>query len=78
MPQERLREDYKDAFEEWATGVNHLQTVSASAPGGGVVVQEAEDRVEAAHRTYQDSRDRLAEDMTGSLPVRNSPRDDES
>lgn len=65
MPLERLREDYKDAFDEWATEVNHLQTVSESVPDGGAVVKEAEGRVEAAHKTYQDSRDRLAEDMAG-------------
>jgi hypothetical protein len=63
VPLERLREDYKDAFEEWATEVNHLQTVSKCAPDDAPVVQEAEGRVEAAHKTYQDSRDRLADDI---------------
>jgi hypothetical protein len=67
IPLERLREDYNDAFEEWATEVNHLRTVSKCAPDGAPVVQEAEGRVEAAHRTYQDRRDRLAEDMVGDL-----------
>ena len=65
VPLEQLREDYDDAFEEWATEVNHLQTVSKCAPDGAPVVQEAEGRVEAAHKTYQDRRDRLAEDMAG-------------
>jgi hypothetical protein len=64
LPLDRLREDYKGAFDEWAAEVNHLQTVSESAPGAAVV-QEAEGRVEAAHRTYQDSRDRLAQDLSG-------------
>ena len=63
VPLERLREDYKDAFEEWATEVNHLQTVSKCAPDDAPVVQEAEGRVEAAHKTYRDSRDRLADDI---------------
>ena len=76
IPPERLREDYKDAFEEWATEVNHLQTVSKCAPDGAPVVQEAEGRVEAAHKTYQDSRDRLADDMGGS--VAGSRHDQES
>jgi hypothetical protein len=71
VPLERLREDYKDAFDEWATEVNHLQTVSESGPDGGAVVKEAEGRVEAAHRTYRDSRDRLAEDMAGCGGHRN-------
>jgi hypothetical protein len=65
IPFDRLREDYKGAFDEWAAQVNHLQTVSESAPGEAAVVQEAEGRVEAAHRTYQDSRDRLAQDLSG-------------
>jgi hypothetical protein len=64
MPFDRLREEYKGAFDEWAAQVNHLQAVSESAPGAAVV-QEAEGRVEAAHRTYQDSRDRLAQDLSG-------------
>ena len=71
IPLEQLREDYKDAFEEWATEVNHLQTVSKCAPDGAPVVQEAEGRVEAAHRSYRDSRDRLAEDMAGDLACGN-------
>lgn len=67
IPPERLREDYKDAFEDWATEVNHLQTVSKCAPEDAPVVQEAEGRVEAAHKTYQSSRDRLADDMAGGF-----------
>jgi hypothetical protein len=63
IPLDRLKEDYKGAFEEWAAQVNHLQTVSESAPEGGLVVKEAECKVEAAHRSYQDSRDRLAEEI---------------
>jgi hypothetical protein len=76
VPLERLREDYKEAFEEWATEVNRLQTVSKCAPDDAPVVQEAEVRVEAAHRTYQDSRDRLADDIAGS--VAGSRHDEES
>ena len=65
---ERLRKDYKGAFDEWALQVSRLQAISGSAPDG---VKEAEARTAAAEVAYRDSRDRLTEDM-GWTP-RNSP-----
>ena len=62
---ERLREDYKGAFEEWAMQVNRLQEISSS-PTGSTVIEEAEARVSAAEIVYRDSRDRLTDDMEHS------------
>ena len=59
---ERLREDYKGAFEEWAIQVNRLQEISSS-PSGPSAIEEAEARVSAAEVAYRDSRDRLTDDM---------------
>ena len=63
---ERLRKDYKGAFDEWALQVSRLQAISGSAPDGGV--QEAEERAAAAEIVYRDSRGRLTADMGWTPP----------
>jgi hypothetical protein len=63
---ERLRADYKGAFDEWALQVSHLRKVKQSVPDS-LGEKEAEERAEAAQIAYRDSRDRLAEDLTGRL-----------
>ncbi|HYV62143.1 MAG TPA: hypothetical protein VE958_05685 [Bryobacteraceae bacterium] len=63
---ERLRKDYKGAFEEWALQVSRLQAITGSAPDGGGV-KEAEERAAAAEVIYRDSRDRMTDDM-GWIP----------
>ena len=65
MHLERLRADYKGAFDEWALQVSHLQTVNQSV-SDSLGAKEAEGQVETAEIAYRDSRGRLAEDMTGS------------
>ena len=59
---DRLRADYKDAFDAWALQVSHLQAVMDSAPGGPVL-SDAEERVATAETAYRDSRDRLTDEM---------------
>ena len=63
---ERLRKDYKGAFDEWALQVSRLQAISGSAPDGGV--KEAEERAAAAEIVYRDSRDRMTDDMGWTPP----------
>jgi hypothetical protein len=67
---ERLRADYKGAFEEWALQVNHLQAMSTSPCG----TKEAEARVAVAEAAYRNTRDRLTEDMAFDS-VKTAPRD---
>jgi hypothetical protein len=62
---ERLRQDYKGAFDEWALQVNRLQAIAGSASDG---VKEAEERTAAAEIAYRDSRDRLTADMGWTPP----------
>jgi len=57
---ERLRQDYKGAFDTWALQVSRLQAIAGSPSQD---VKEAEDRTAAAEVAYRDSRDRLAVDM---------------
>jgi hypothetical protein len=59
---ERLRAEYKGAFDEWALEVGRLQAVS-NAPDSSVM-QQAEERVAAAETAYRSSRDRLTEHLT--------------
>jgi len=61
---ERLRKDYKGAFDEWALEVSRLQEVSGS--GDSCHKRQAEDRVAAAEVVYRSRRDRLADDMSSS------------
>jgi hypothetical protein len=63
---ERLRADYKEAFEEWALQVSRLQAIT-SPPSGRFVIKGAEARVAAAEVAYRDSRDRLTDDMVGDF-----------
>jgi isocitrate dehydrogenase len=55
---EKLRKNYKGAFEEWALQVSRLQAVS-----DGSAMKEAQERAAAAEIAYRDSRDRLMDDM---------------
>ena len=58
---ERLRADYKGAFDEWASQVARLQ-----AGAGGpcdVDKKQAQERATAAELAYRHSRDRLTEHM---------------
>jgi hypothetical protein len=57
---ERLRKDYKGAFDEWALQVNRLQAIAGSPSQD---LKEAEDRTAAAEIAYRNSRDRLTDDM---------------
>lgn len=69
---ERLRKDYKGAFDEWALQVSRLQAVTGSAQDSGVV-EEAADRAAAAEIAYRDSRDRLTDDMGWTPPKAMEP-----
>lgn len=60
---ERLRADYKGAFDEWALQVDRLHEIIGSAPGS-FVISEAEERVAAAETTYRNTRDRLTDNMS--------------
>jgi len=64
---ERLRRDYKGAFDEWALQVGRLQTIAASASDAGIM-KEAEEQTAAAEIAYRDSRDRLTDDMGWTPP----------
>lgn len=59
---ERLRQDYKYAFDEWALEVSRLQEVSGSCDNSHK--QQAEERVAAAEVLYRARRDRLADCMS--------------
>jgi hypothetical protein len=59
---QRLRADYKGAFDEWALEVSRLQDISGS--GDSCTKQQAEERVAAAEVLYRTRRDRLADDMS--------------
>jgi hypothetical protein len=65
---DRLRADYKEAFDEWALQITRLQTLSQSDPQG-LVTKEAEHRVAAAENAYRDSRDRLTDDMVSDIEL---------
>jgi hypothetical protein len=55
---EKLRKDYRGAFDEWALQMSRLQ-----AAVEGSDVKETQERAAAAEVAYRDSRDRLTEDM---------------
>ena len=55
---EKLRKDYKGAFDEWALQMSRLQ-----AAVEGSDLKETQERAAAAEVAYRDSRDRLTEDM---------------
>ena len=66
---EKLREDYKGAFEEWALQVSRLQAAVAT----GTDAKEAEDLAAAAEVAYRDSRDRMTDDMGWTPPAITEP-----
>ena len=57
---ERLRTEYKAAFEEWVAQVNRYHQ-SANR-------KEAEARIAAAERAYRNSRDKLTDEMVTDCP----------
>jgi hypothetical protein len=57
---ERLRADYKGAFDEWALQVNRLHAMT-NAPSAAF--EEAEARVSAAEIAYHSTRDRLTDQL---------------
>jgi hypothetical protein len=66
---ERLRKDYKGAFDEWALQISRLQAITSDGPD----VKEAEERAAAAEIAYRDSRDRLTDDMGWTQPRVSEP-----
>ena len=65
---DRLRADYKGAFDDWVLEVGRRQKVSETTPDE-LILKEAEERVETAEAAYRATRNRLAEEMSaeGSL-----------
>ncbi len=61
---QRLRQDYQYAFDEWALEVSRLQEVGGS--GDSSDKRQAEERVAAAEVLYRTRRDRLADCMSSS------------
>lgn len=59
---QRLWKDYRAAFKDWASEVKRLKRLIRSTTTG-VVVQETEDQVKAAEVQYQDTRNRLADEI---------------
>jgi hypothetical protein len=55
---EKLRKDYKGAFDEWALQMSRLQAATE-----GSDMKETQERAAAAEVAYRDSRDRLTDDM---------------
>jgi hypothetical protein len=72
MHSERLRKNYRGAFDEWALQISRLQAIAGSDPGADV--KEAEARAEAAEVVYRDSRDRLTDNMGWTPPSLGEPR----
>ena len=58
---QRLREDYRGAFDEWALEVSRLQGMSRCSDSS--TKQQAEERVAAAEVHYRTHRDRLADEI---------------
>jgi hypothetical protein len=65
---DRLRVDYKGAFEEWAEEVSRWQKIARCAPGSPLMV-DAEARVEIAAASYRSTRNRLIDDMLSSQAI---------
>jgi hypothetical protein len=59
---ERLRADYKGAFDEWALQVSLFLVAITSSPDSRVV-REAEERVAVAESAYRETRNRLTDSM---------------
>jgi hypothetical protein len=60
---DRLRADYKGAFDGWALEVGRRQKVSETTPDQ-LILQEAEERVETAEIAYRATRNRLADEIS--------------
>ena len=59
---ERLREEYRGAFNEWALQVSRLQQTEGNSPDR-VIDEAAEGRAAAAETAYRQTRDRLTDGM---------------
>jgi hypothetical protein len=62
---DRLRADYRGAFEEWASEVSRMHDIRATAAPASLTIQEAEERVDVAQSVYRRTRNRLMEEMDG-------------
>ncbi len=68
---DRLREEYRGAFNDWALEVSRLQQIAETSQDDKTnpsaenpkSVVEAEGRVLEAERLYRTTRDRLADEM---------------
>jgi hypothetical protein len=59
---ERLREEYRGAFNEWALQVSRLQQTEGTSPDR-VIDDAAEGRAAEAETAYRRTRDRLTDEM---------------
>jgi hypothetical protein len=59
---ERLREEYRGAFNEWALQVSRLQTTEGTSPDQ-LIDEAAQGRAAAAEIAYRQTRDRLTDEM---------------
>ena len=64
---ERLREEYRGAFNEWALQVSRLQQTEVNSPDL-VIDEAAEGRAAAAETAYRRTRDRLTDEMRVAAP----------
>ena len=64
---ERLREEYRGAFNEWALQVSRLQQTEGNSPDR-VIDDAAEGRAAAAEIAYRQTRDRLTDGMRVDAP----------
>jgi hypothetical protein len=64
---QRLREEYRGAFNEWALQVSRLQRTEGTSPDR-VIDEAAEGRAAAAELAYRQTRDRLTDGMRVDAP----------
>ena len=64
---ERLREEYRGAFNEWALQVSRLQQTEGTSPDRPID-EAAEGRAAAAETAYRRTRDRLTDEMRVDAP----------
>jgi len=64
---QRLREEYRGAFNEWALQVSRLQQTEGNSPDR-VIDDAAEGRAAAAEIAYRQTRDRLTDGMRVDAP----------
>jgi hypothetical protein len=67
LTNERLREEYRGAFNEWALQVSRLQQIEGTSPDQ-VQDDAAEGRAAAAEIAYRRTRDRLTDEMRVDAP----------